>query len=124
MEYLATLAIIQGITEFLPISSSAHLALLPAMMGQDDQGLVIDIAAHFGSLGAVILYNLRLLMAMGVSLVTFGRRYRDLFPLTIISLVASIPLVVVGYLFSRYDIIELYLRHMMVIGCASIFFGI
>jgi undecaprenyl-diphosphatase len=124
MEYLAALAIIQGITEFLPISSSAHLALFPTMMGQDDQGLAIDIAVHFGSLGAVILYNLRLLMAMGVSLVTFGRRYRDLFPLTIISLVASIPLVVVGYLFSRYDIIELYLRHMMVIGCASIFFGI
>lgn len=124
MEYLAILAIIQGITEFLPVSSSAHLALFPSMMNQEDQGLVIDIAIHFGSLGAVILYNLRLLMAMGISLLTFGSRYRDLFPLTIIAIIASIPLVIIGYLFSRYDIVELYLRHMMVIGCASIFFGI
>jgi len=124
MEYLAILAIIQGITEFLPVSSSAHLALFPSMMNQEDQGLVIDIAIHFGSLGAVILYNLRLLMAMGISLLTFGSRYRNLFPLTIIAIIASIPLVIIGYLFSRYDIVELYLRHMMVIGCASIFFGI
>lgn len=124
MEYLATLAIIQGITEFLPISSSAHLALFPTLMGQEYQGIIIDIAVHFGSLGAVIIYNLRMLMAMGVSLITFGHRYRDMFPLTIIAIVASLPLVLVGYLFSRYDIIELYLRHMMVIGCASIFFGI
>jgi undecaprenyl-diphosphatase len=50
MEYLAILAIIQGITEFLPVSSSAHLAIFPELTGQEDQGLLIDIAVHFGSL--------------------------------------------------------------------------
>ena len=50
------LAVIQGLTEFLPISSSAHLALLPIVMQWQDQGVVIDIAAHLGSLLAVVFY--------------------------------------------------------------------
>jgi len=50
------LAIIQGLTEFLPISSSAHLILLPQLMDWEDQGLAIDVAAHLGSLFAVIFY--------------------------------------------------------------------
>ena len=68
MGYLAILAVIQGITEFLPVSSSAHLAIFPELTGQEDQGLLMDIAVHFGSLGAVILYNWRLLVRMGLSL--------------------------------------------------------
>ena len=50
------LAVIQGLTEFLPISSSAHLVLLPIIMQWQDQGIVVDIAAHLGSLFAVIFY--------------------------------------------------------------------
>ena len=50
------LAIVQGITEFLPISSSAHLILLPRFLGWRDQGLVFDIATHVGSLLAVLVY--------------------------------------------------------------------
>ena len=50
------LAIIQGLTEFLPISSSAHLVLLPIVMQWQDQGVVVDIAAHLGSLLAVVFY--------------------------------------------------------------------
>jgi len=50
------LSVIQGVTEFLPISSSAHLVLLPIIMDWRDQGIVIDIAAHFGSLLAVVFY--------------------------------------------------------------------
>ena len=54
---LVVLAIIQGITEFLPISSSAHLILAPlAVNGWTDQGPLIDIAAHVGSLVAVLIY--------------------------------------------------------------------
>ncbi|MCS6952060.1 MAG: undecaprenyl-diphosphatase UppP [Bryobacterales bacterium] len=52
----AVLALVQGITEFLPISSSAHLALAPWLLGWPDQTLVFDIALHFGTLAAVLLY--------------------------------------------------------------------
>lgn len=53
------LAVIQGFTEFLPISSSAHLALAPWLLGWTDQGLAFDIALHFGTLLAVLLYFFR-----------------------------------------------------------------
>lgn len=50
------LAVVQGLTEFLPISSSGHLVLVPSVLGWTDQGLVFDVAVHFGSLGAVCIY--------------------------------------------------------------------
>ncbi|MFH1574804.1 MAG: undecaprenyl-diphosphate phosphatase [Acidobacteriota bacterium] len=53
---VVVLAVVQGITEFLPISSSAHLALAPWLLGWRDQTLVFDIALHFGTLAAVVLY--------------------------------------------------------------------
>jgi undecaprenyl-diphosphatase len=53
---IIVLAIVQGLTEFLPISSSGHLILVPALLEWPDQGLVFDIAVHFGSLGAVCIY--------------------------------------------------------------------
>ena len=54
--HLFLVAVIQGVTEFLPVSSSGHLILLPNLTGLDDQGLVIDVAVHVGTLGAVVLY--------------------------------------------------------------------
>ena len=53
---IIVLAVVQGLTEFLPVSSSGHLILVPAFFGWADQGLVFDIAVHFGSLGAVCVY--------------------------------------------------------------------
>jgi len=53
---IIVLAIVQGLTEFLPISSSGHLILVPAFFGWSDQGLTFDVAVHFGSLGAVCVY--------------------------------------------------------------------
>jgi len=53
---ILTLAIVQGLTEFLPISSSAHLILSPYLFGFPDQGLGFDVAVHFGSLLAILLY--------------------------------------------------------------------
>ena len=50
------LAAVQGFTEFLPISSSAHLILMPRLLGWPDQGLAFDVADHDGSLVAVLLY--------------------------------------------------------------------
>ena len=54
--HLFLVAVIQGLTEFLPVSSSGHLILLPNLTGLDDQGQVIDVAVHVGTLGAVVLY--------------------------------------------------------------------
>jgi undecaprenyl-diphosphatase len=53
---IVVLAIVQGLTEFLPISSSGHLVLVPKIFGWTDQGLAFDVAVHFGSLAAVLLF--------------------------------------------------------------------
>lgn len=59
LHHAVLLAIVQGATEFLPISSSAHLALAPWLLGWKDQGLTFDIALHFGTLAAVLIYFFR-----------------------------------------------------------------
>ncbi|OLF71386.1 undecaprenyl-diphosphatase [Maricaulis sp. W15] len=64
--YLVILALVQGITEFLPISSSAHLILAPQLTGQNDQGPLIDVMAHAGSLLAVLAYFRRDIGAVAV----------------------------------------------------------
>ncbi|MGA0714462.1 MAG: undecaprenyl-diphosphate phosphatase, partial [Gemmobacter sp.] len=53
---LVVLALVQGVTEFLPISSSAHLIVIPQVAGAADQGLLIDVALHVGTLGAVVVF--------------------------------------------------------------------
>ncbi len=53
---IIVLAIVQGLTEFLPISSSGHLILVPTFFDWTDQGLAFDVAVHFGSLGAVCVF--------------------------------------------------------------------
>jgi undecaprenyl-diphosphatase len=53
---IVILAIVQGLTEFLPISSSGHLVLVPYLFEWTDQGLAFDVAVHFGSLAAVCLF--------------------------------------------------------------------
>jgi len=59
LHQVAVLAVVQGLTEFLPISSSAHLALAPWLLGWKDQGLTFDIALHFGTLTAILVYFFR-----------------------------------------------------------------
>lgn len=59
MFQVIVLAIVQGLTEFLPVSSSAHLALAPWLAGWTDQGLTFDIALHFGTLSAVLVFFFR-----------------------------------------------------------------
>ena len=56
ISHIIILAVLQGLTEFLPISSSAHLILLPQLTGWPDQGLAFDVAVHVGSLIAVLMY--------------------------------------------------------------------
>ena len=61
---VVVLAIVQGLTEFLPISSSGHLVLVPKFFGWSDQGLAFDVAVHFGSLVAVLLFFRRDIAAL------------------------------------------------------------
>ncbi|MCG8623231.1 MAG: undecaprenyl-diphosphate phosphatase [Proteobacteria bacterium] len=126
MEILILLAAIQGITEFLPISSSAHLILLPRLFGasQQYQGLVIDIAVHLGSLGAVIIYNIRLLFNMARSVFTLGGYRAELLTLTIMCIIASLPLMAAGYLIAQTDLIARFGHHIAVIGWATLLFGL
>ena len=123
-EQIILIAIIQGITEFLPISSSGHLNLIHGVTAYDDQGLAMDVAVHVGTVFAVIIYNWRDLVQMATSLLTFGRYNRDKLGVTSSALVATIPVIIAGYILNQYDgAIEL-LRNVEVIAWATLIFGI
>jgi undecaprenyl-diphosphatase len=118
------LALVQGLTEFLPISSSAHLILLPNLAGWVDQGLAFDVALHIGTLTAVIIYFRHELMSMtrdwSQSLVT--RRQTANSRLAWAVLLGTIPVGLCGLLFK--DIVETALRSPLVIAVATIGFGL
>jgi len=100
---IVVLALVQGITEFLPISSSAHLILVPAVTGWQDQGLVVDVAVHVGTLGAVVLYFFRDLWAMARGLARLAVGERSPAAALVGKLaVATLPVVVAGYAVNEY----------------------
>ena len=123
LEYAFFLALIQGVTEFLPISSSAHLILPSALFGLPDQGLAFDVAVHFGSLGAVCLalraHCARIARGM---LVGFGSRYPRHARLGWMLVVATVPAVMLGLLLK--GLIEGVLRADWVIATTTIGFGL
>jgi undecaprenyl-diphosphatase len=121
--HLVLLAVVQGITEFLPISSSGHLILVPQITGWDDQGLILDAAVHVGTLGAVILYFWRdvLAMTVGAGELATGRM-TDGARLALYVVLATIPVVIAGLLFK--DVIETELRSVEVIAWTTIIFGV
>ena len=98
---LVLVATVQGLTEFLPVSSSGHLALIPLVTDQPYQGRAIDVAAHVGTLGAVLLYFRRDLTAMLMALRAGGdaQQRRLIFLLA----VASAPVFAVGYIVNEMD---------------------
>jgi len=120
------LGLIQGFTEFLPISSSGHLALVPLVSSWPDQGLAFDCIIHLGTLTAVIYYFRHDLKAMGLGLgetVTHRswKANRD-GQMAWLILLATIPAGIIGLAFKDY--IESDLRSVEVIGWASIGFGL
>jgi len=126
MDALQTLmlALLQGLTEFLPISSSAHLILLPRLLGWPDQGLAFDVAVHVGTLVAVVAYFrhdiARLLLAW---LQSFGSRQLSVDArLAWFVLLGTLPAALAGLLL--HDAIETWLRSPLVIASATIGFGL
>jgi undecaprenyl-diphosphatase len=118
------LALIQGLTEFLPVSSSAHLLLLPALTDWPDQGLAFDVALHLGSLGAVVLYFRRdiatLWFAWWRSLRT--RALDTDATLAWAVLLGTIPVGLAGL--ALKDVIETELRSPLVVAATLIGFGV
>lgn len=122
--HLLLLAALQGLTEFLPISSSAHLILLPYLFGWDDQGLAFDIAVHVGSLAAVIIY-FRATLAQLTDAWWRHLAHGEVSPDSRLAwglIAATVPVAVAGLLFS--DLIGHALRNPMVIAVATLLFGL
>ncbi|MFV8781766.1 undecaprenyl-diphosphate phosphatase [Microbulbifer sp. SA54] len=118
------LALIQGVTEFLPISSSAHLILPSQVLGWPDQGLAFDVAVHFGSLAAVLIYfrkDVWSLICDGLGGFRNGQ-FSDDGRLAWLIVLATIPAGLAGLIFK--DFIELHLRSAAVIATTTILFGI
>ncbi|MEX1993809.1 MAG: undecaprenyl-diphosphate phosphatase [Steroidobacteraceae bacterium] len=118
------LAIVQGLSEFLPISSSGHLILVPHFLGWSDQGLAFDVAVHVGTLFAVVAYFRVQLFAMARA--WFGSfAGSGMTPdarLAWCIVIGTIPVGIVGLLFS--DLIEQMLRNPLFVACMLSFFGL
>ena len=117
------LSLIQGFTEFLPISSSAHLLFPALILGWPDQGLSFDVAAHVGTLLAVIIYFRkeckRLLWAW---LGSFSGKTSDEATLSWMIVLATIPVTTTGFFFN--DFIESHLRELWIVATTTLVFGL
>jgi len=121
------LALIQGITEFLPISSSAHLILPAQLFAWPDQGIAFDVAVHVGSLLAVVIYfrqdviNMTRAWLLSVSS-NRGQPLSTDAKLAWMVIAATLPAIIVALL--AKDFIEVHLRSTTVIAVATLFFGV
>ena len=123
--HLFLVAVIQGVTEFLPVSSSGHLILLPNLTGLEDQGIVIDVAVHVGTLGAVVLYfwsDVKKAIRGIPKLLRWQIDGQEAW-LALCLAIAIVPVVVVGLILSLTGLTEA-MRSITVIGWTMIIFGI
>jgi len=120
--HLVILALVQGITEFLPISSSAHLILVPVVFKWPDQGLLIDVAVHVGTLGAVVVYFWREVwrMVTGTRHLVMRRWTVDAKLVTFVAL-STIPVVIGGVILKSF--FPEGIRSIVVIAWANLFFA-
>ncbi|MFP5501004.1 MAG: undecaprenyl-diphosphate phosphatase [Candidatus Sericytochromatia bacterium] len=114
----ATLGLVQGVTEFLPISSTAHLVLTPWLLGWEaDQGLTFDVALHIGTLFAMLVYFRRDLTEMFFAWISSFRANREPNPyrrLSWLVIFGTVPVVIAGVFLDKY--VDGVLRSPWVIG--------
>jgi len=125
LSQILVLALVQGITEFLPISSSAHLILAPLLLGYADQGLAFDVSVHVGTLAAVVLYFRRELATMTRDLLRSATGRAPATPdsrLAWMIVFATVPVVIAGLLMK--GLVETELRSPLVIAATTIGFGV
>jgi undecaprenyl-diphosphatase len=124
IEQVIVLALIQGTTEFLPISSSGHLILVPTLTGWPDQGVVTDMVTNLGTLAAVIIYFWRDVVAMMWGMIdVFKRRTTHNSLLTFHVLIGTIPIVIVGLLLKLSHLDE-HIRSATLVAVNAILFGL
>lgn len=123
--YLLLVAVIQGITEFLPVSSSGHLILLPNLTGMTDQGQAIDVAVHVGTLAAVVIYFWRDVAVGlgGLPRLLRGRVDTPGAKLALLLIVSTIPVIVAGLILKETGLSDA-MRSIAVIGWTMLVFGI
>ena len=123
-EQIIVLAIVQGISEFLPISSSGHLILVPVLTGWKDQGLIVDVMVHMGSFIAVLVYFWRDIWRL---LTGFGNllrgRMSDDGRMALYILAATIPAVLFGLYVKQSGLLSA-LRGPTVVAWNAIIFGV
>tara|TARA_B100002019_G_scaffold73569_1_gene63543 strand:- start:685 stop:1467 length:783 start_codon:yes stop_codon:yes gene_type:complete len=113
------IGVIQGITEFLPISSSGHLVLFAQLSNWEDQGLFTDIAVHFGTLFAVIFYLRKDIFYLFANVFQF-KFIKDQIIFKII--LSTLPAILIGYFI--YDYVSIYFRNIQLIAISSMLFAI
>lgn len=124
IEQLILLSIIQGLTEFWPVSSSGHLNLVHLLTNWQDQGPLIDVAVHFGSLFAVLIYFWRdIVMLLQACWDLVRARFTAQTQLLIYLIVASLPLLILGFVLLKTGLYK-HLRTVEVIAWANIIFAL
>ena len=112
------IGIVQGFTEFLPISSSGHLVLVSELSSWQDQGLFTDVAVHVGTLLAVIIYLRSQIITLAKNFFSFQINQNDNL---IKIIIATIPAVIVGFFI--FDFVQLYFRDIKVVAVTSVVFA-
>ncbi|MCI2394774.1 undecaprenyl-diphosphate phosphatase [Aliiroseovarius sediminis] len=125
LAHLFLVAVIQGLTEFLPVSSSGHLALIPHLTNLPDQGQAIDVAVHLGTLGAVVLFfwaDVRMGLA-GIPRMLTGRIDTPGAKLAFLLAIATIPAIILGLLLKLTGLNDV-MRSVKVIAWTMLLFGL